>query len=515
MKKFIFFLALYVIIISIYDYTEYQLRKQNPTTDVYSLFNDTSFYSIDNYYYLSYTHNYLKGLGWRFSYDFSESGKPIGKGSYFRRVPGYPLLYFVFVSILGYDWGLTALIIFQHLLFVISIYCFYQILDFLELDSGPKNFLTFLYVVLPYFYSYCFYTLTESISPHLFIFYVYFLLKANKRTKHKTLNYGLASFFLGYAVLTRPYMGLSGILILYFLNKDFPVINNLKNIRYHIITLSVAGLMVLTWTVRNYIVAGEIVPLEKAYHPESLDREKPEFASLWNFVKCWEPDGGKMNEIHLDMFYSAVQRGDTSYVYREKFLATIPNYITQIISRQEINQALIAYQTLLLSQKPYYDQNIPMPSEYTPEQLRVASIFDNFVSRFKKAYPFKHYILNPLKQLKLIVLHSNTSHIYFFQEPFRHIQILNFVRYGLVLFHILLYVIMFLNLWWIRTNFKEVLITSVTPLLLVLFFMFIFQAVEQRYMLPFLPALFLGLGFFLNKIVILLKKYKNYANPQS
>lgn len=149
-----------------------------------------------------------------------------------------------------------------------------------------------------------------------------------------------------------------------------------------------------------------------------------------------------------------------------------------------------------------------MPSEYTAEQWKVAALFDGFVSRFKQRYPFRYYVLNPLKQLGLIVLHSNTAHIYCFQEPFRHIQILNIVRYCLVVFHISLYVIMFLNLWWIRTNFKETLIVSITPLLLVLFFMFIFQAVEQRYMLPFLPALFVGLGFFLQKTNLVDKTIK-------
>jgi hypothetical protein len=507
-KKVIIPLLLSFLLVAIFDDAEFQLRKAYPSP-AYSLFRGTSFNSIDNEYYLSYTNNYLKGHGWRFSmYSMQNSDEPVGKGSYFRRVPGYPLLYFVFVSLFGYHWGLVVLIIVQHLLFFASVYCFYQILCFLRFSKIVKILMMSSYIILPYFYSYAFYTLTESISPLLFIFFLYFLLKANNREKDKVLNYAIASFFLGYAILTRPYMGLAGLILLYFLNKDYPITQKLQHLKTNFLIFAVAGVMLMTWAVRNWLITGKLVFLEKATHPENLDRVKPEFNALWNFVKCWEPDGDKMNEIHLGMFYAAIKKGDTSQVYREKFVAKIPNYITQIIDKTEINQSLIAYQTLLLSQKPYFDKNIPMPSEYTAEQWKVAALFDGFVSRFKQRYPFRYYVLNPLKQLGLIVLHSNTAHIYCFQEPFRHIQILNIVRYCLVVFHISLYVIMFLNLWWIRTNFKETLIVSITPLLLVLFFMFIFQAVEQRYMLPFLPALFVGLGFFLQKTNLVDKTIK-------
>jgi hypothetical protein len=119
-KKVIIPLLLSFLLVAIFDDAEFQLRKAYPSP-AYSLFRGTSFNSIDNEYYLSYTNNYLKGHGWRFSmYSMQNSDEPVGKGSYFRRVPGYPLLYFVFVSLFGYHWGLVVLIIVQHLLF----FCF-------------------------------------------------------------------------------------------------------------------------------------------------------------------------------------------------------------------------------------------------------------------------------------------------------------------------------------------------------------------------------------------------------
>jgi len=317
----------------------------------------------------------------------------------------------------------------------------------------------------------------------------------------KVLNYVIASFFLGYSILTRPYIGIGGILLVYFLYKDFPVTANIKYIKQYFIVLSVAGCMILSWGLRNYIVSGEFVLLEKAYHPESLDRMKPEFVSIRKFLRCWEPDPSKMNEVQIDMFYAAINNADTSSKYRENFIRKVPSHVLKIISKQEINEVLTEYQKLLLSQKKYYDKNIPMPSEYTAEQLKVARMFDEFTNRFKAKYRIEYYVYNPLKQLNLIVIHSNTSNIYFFQI-LRNYTILNSVRYGLAFLHISLYIIMLLNLWWIKTHFKEVLIFSITPILPVMFFAFVFQIVEQRYMLPFLPLFFIGLGFFLEKTIL-------------
>jgi len=116
-KIFIFVLSLILVII--FDYTEYNLRKNNPTP-AYSLFKSFSFSSPDNEYYLSYTDNYLKGRGWRFSmYSMQKSDEPVGKGSYFRRVPGYPILYFLFISAFGAKLGMGILILFQHILLVL------------------------------------------------------------------------------------------------------------------------------------------------------------------------------------------------------------------------------------------------------------------------------------------------------------------------------------------------------------------------------------------------------------
>ncbi|MCS7078065.1 MAG: hypothetical protein NZ455_15240 [Bacteroidia bacterium] len=500
--RFIYILVLSFLVVSIVQFTEYSARYQANLVSKEGFFD-----SPDTEDYLSFAQNLIK-------YGEGISGykptNPPAKGSYFGRTPGYSIFIYISILFLGEKYGIWAVLFFNHLLFFLSLYCLNKILAYIKIPDTLNLFICFLYAVLPFFYTWSFYILTEPGSYPFFVFYIYFLLKAynTSNVNSKILNYVVASLFLGYGILIRPYIGISWLVIAYYLYLDY--VKKQKFLMPSFI-LSIPALIILVWGIRNYINTGELVLLMKQ-HPSTLNLYKKEYFSLWKFVRCWEPDGSKMNEVHLPMFYAAIKKGDTSQVYREKFLAIVPDYITQVVSKSEINQSLVAYQTLLLSQKKYYDKNIPMPSEYTPEQLKVAAIFDDFIRRFKQKYPLRHYVLNPLKQLKLIVLHSNTAHIYLFQEPFRHIQILNFMRYGLVLFHVSLYVVMFLNLWWIKTNFGEVLIISIIPLLLVLFFMFIFQAVEQRYMLPFLPALFIGLGFFMNKIVSLRIKNRNYAN---
>ena len=149
-----------------------------------------------------------------------------------------------------------------------------------------------------------------------------------------------------------------------------------------------------------------------------------------------------------------------------------------------------------------------MPSDYSREQLAVRTNFDNLTQKYKQAYPLDYYVLRPMRYLKMIVLHSNTAHIFYFQEEFRNNTLLNILRFLLVLFHILLYLLIPINLFLLWRK-KEVFIIVIIPLIFILFLIFPFQAIEQRYMLPFLPFLFLGIYPISEQIIHQFKKNAN------
>src|SRR5262249_26530788 len=124
----------------------------------------------------------------------------VGNGSYFRRVPGYSLLYYAAVATLGYEHGHQFLKYFQTVLFGVTVYMMFGIIFYLTKKEKLSLFLTALYGVLPFCSGYVYFTTTEAISPVLIVFYVYFLLRAytEEDPKRKIYYYIIANFFIGY-----------------------------------------------------------------------------------------------------------------------------------------------------------------------------------------------------------------------------------------------------------------------------------------------------------------------------
>jgi len=444
--------------------------------------------SPDNIYYLSPVENYLAGKGWRQS-------PSVGNGSYFRRTPGYPLLYYAFRRGLSFEKTLWALRTFQFILFLVSTYCVFYIFRFLNISLSSSVVLTLIYGCTPFFSSYTYFTLTESISPFLVIFSLFFLLKPPAETKSRRLHYQLSSFFLGYAIMTRPILGLliPGILLyVFFQSKSSSFLNR---------TLTASSIMIIpfcligVWAIRNYAVTKEFVALEMADHPESLDRMKPEFGAFWNFTKCWAEDGSRMNSYHIP-FYQSALAGDTSSAHIKKIIDHIPSEVKDELSEVAIRSTIKDYQHIIYLEKPYFDSVRPLPRQYSPDEMRVAAEFDLLTTKWVRRHYFKYYVLNPLKYVLDIVVHSNTSNLMIFQKPYRdNWLIMDVLRLSLAAIHIGLYFLLFVNLFTFSGATKNYVLFVLIPVTFIIFFVFYLQAIEQRYMLPVLPLILIGAGF--------------------
>ncbi|GHM99875.1 hypothetical protein WSM22_13650 [Cytophagales bacterium WSM2-2] len=259
--------------------------------------------------------------------------------------------------------------------------------------------------------------------------------------------------------------------------------------------------MIATWTIRNYAVTGEIVLLEKINHPESLDRMKPEFAAFWNFTKCWGEDGSKMNSYHIP-FFNATLSGDTSEVYVDRIIDNIPQEIRAEIGEINIRKVIKQYRSVIYSQRVFFEKNIAMPKEYSPKELQVAEQFDALAATWKKNHLFSYYVINPVRYLKDMILHSNTSNLLIFQVPFRNeIPILNVYRLFLAAVHISFYIILFIGVFAFRyLDWSQYFVLMVLPITFILFFVLYIQAIEQRYMLPVLPAILVGNGIVIERL---------------
>lgn len=467
--------------------------------------NETIF-TPDDEYYVSPVENYLAGKGWKRS-------PAVGNGDYFRRVPGYSLIYLVFAKFWGHQTAHHLIKYFQLLLFGVAVYCFSFITYWITKNQLLSIFLSLIYGVIPLFSGWLYYTMTEAITPSLMVLYVFYLVRACHQNdeRKKLLNYIAASFFLGYIILTRPYTGIAGMMIASCIVYDYYLQKQTKSFlflfRKAVLIGIVPLLMISAWTIRNYVLTSEFVPLEKAFHPQSLDRMKPEFEGLWSFAKCWGEDGPVLNSYHQPLYYRAVY-GDTSFIHIQKVLDTWPKNIVDEFGYQRLYNILKEHQRVVFEQKIYYDKQVAMPDHYMPEQLALQEQYHELIKEYKQKHFFSYWFKTPFIYLKRMMAHSNTSNIAYFQKN-KDVNIINLMRYMLVLLHISIYCCLFFNLIFMKNNLNKILF-AYTPFLFVLFFTVIHREIEQRYMLPILPVMLAGTGF--TSLIILSLKQRMKAS---
>ncbi len=503
-KKIIYLIVFVSLAIgfSLNEYNLHVIRQNNPANILINakatLYNETV-WSGDNEFYISPPENYLKGKGWR-------RDPPVGNGSYFRRVPGYSVFYFFFRILFNVPLALKLLKFAQMLLFALSVIYIYKILKLLKFSNVLVAGITFLYGAVPFFSCFAYYTSTESVSPYLAVFYFYFLLKAfyagDKKLKWN--YYLIASLFIGVSILTRPPMALLALSLPLFIYKDYYKEKGFFYFAKKSFLLTATPLLLISaWALRNYLLTKEFVPLEQAYHPQTLDRMKPEFEGILALTKCWgEATVGPkdFNSYYIPFQDSVLVNGDTSNVYIENILKAWPVQIINDIGQERLAAVLKEHQRALYLQKPYYDKNIAMPSDYFPLQLKVQSDYHILVSEFTKKHLLTYWLKTPFHYFKNMVFHSNTSQLFIFQKEVLGHQFLFVCKCFLFLLNILLYGVMFCNLFLIKDRILKYLF-AVTPLVMLLFFCLIFRQIEQRYMLPVLPLMVIGLAFPINYFI--------------
>jgi hypothetical protein len=486
------FAVTFLVSLVINEYNISTIKSFNPENKEFntiSIVEDETIWSIDNEYYLSPVINYREGKGWKRSPGVSD-------GDYFRRVPGYSIFYYVFVDFFGYKTGHKLIKFLQLLLFSLSIVCLYLIFYNLTKLKIASFVWSIIIGISPLLNSWLYFTLTESITPALMIFHLFFLMKAfnseNDNTKIK--HYTISSFILGITILTRPYTAIFLIPLGIFSFYDLYLIRQKKIflfLKNTCLIFLLPFMLVGIWGIRNYYLTSEFVFLEKAYHPQSLDRMKPEFEGMLSFVKSWGEDGSYFNTYHQPMYVAAL-KGDSSSKYVDQVLSSWPFHIINYFGEDRLYAILNKHQNAIYEQKIYFDKSIAMPSDYLPNQLNVQKEYHKLIEEYKRDFFFQYWFVSPLIYLKKMVLHSGTSHFFIFNEVNRGNKLINLSRLLLVIIHVLSYSALFINLFIQKNNLIK-LIFVYCPFFFILFFTVIHREIEQRYMLPILPLIFANL----------------------
>jgi len=468
-------------------YNRNYIIKTNPTNilqNTASLYKNISVYSVDNEYYLTPPTNYLSGKGW-----LRDPG--VSDADAVRRVPGYSVLYLMGLICFGENGSLLFLIFLQTFLYGLFTVCMYEIVRMLNLEfSGLKPMIIVLFA-LPLFYSFTFFTITEGVNLFFSGFLIYFTIKAKTYEKHKELNYFFASVFFAIIILTRPLGAIGGLLFILILTESK------KKVLSLCLMASVLPFILLgIWTYRNYkITNGELIILEKAYNPKSLDYFKIDLKGMADLYKCWGASGMEMAENVLWFTHSVTERRDSSDNSINAVYMRLPQKAKAVIKKEDFFEALRLHQLALFEKLEYNKKLIEMPPEYLPSQVAAYQKYKLLKLKYISAYPFDYYVLTPLRYLRQMMLHSNTSHIAFLNaQNLSPLFIL--LKGSLFLIHLLLYFIGFIVLF-IKKPFIIKLI-SLTTLVAICFFIFYFKEVEQRYMNPFLPFLLISFFYFIS-----------------
>jgi hypothetical protein len=451
----------------------------------------------DDVSYINPPGNYLQAGEWK------ENNR--GTIGYFIRPPGYGILYLLFLKLAGYPMSLKLLKIFQLMLFSVSVYWFYSIS--LSIIKNKTIALTgaAIYGVSPFMTGFLYYTLTEGITPQLILLFVFLLVKAHDGTNPRTKNtlYLLASIVFAYLIIVRPVLGVFGFLIPFFLWKEFKS-KTVKNIFAKCILFSaIAFSFISLWEIRNYRIAGHYVGLHPIYYEDGNSIYREPFKEFWNFAGGWaeKPDDGF---AYMVPFWEAAIKGDTSQKYISNILISLPSEVVMHFRKERLTAVFRDYQSAILIQKPYYEKNLPMPMGSYPEEQKVVKDLQQLDSEYRSYFWFTDHVSAPLKVFRLMAFNSNLS-LFIFQKTFRGNFLMEIFRYLFYGLHILCFLAIFFNLFFLRKQFLLVSIVSVGPLIYIFYLCYFQRGIEDRYSLPVLPLLMIGL---LNLVWVFYKKIR-------
>lgn len=475
-----------------------KINPKNIDANGKSILGGDMVFSVDSEYYKTPVDNYIDGKGWRRSPD-------IGNGSYFRRMPGYSLLYFFSIKLFGQKNALLFVKLFQILLLAIATIILFKLLLMISKKIWISFFTTAIFSVFPFFSGYSYSLLTEGITPSLTILMLYFTLKNRFTETPKFYNYIFSSVILTWLIFSRPYMAILGLILFVEIFYEYRThLNFLKQLILKcVLIFSIPLLFISLWTYRNYSITGEFVPLEKAFHPETLDRMKPEFDGMISFTKCWGEDGYFFDTYYHPLLYGAL-KGDTSVIYVKNTLRSWPSWVVNHFGYEKLYDLVREHQLVVFSQKKYFNEKIAMPSQYLHGQIEIHKKYKKLISDFKSEFPFVYYIQSPLTYLWRNIVHSHTSKLTIFENK----NIFTFfTKSMMLLIHIFFYLVLFYNLLFMRFGIDKIIFVF-TPLLFLFFFCFIHREIEQRYLLPVLPLLIISLAFiFRSNSIRLFKRY--------
>jgi hypothetical protein len=343
-----------------------------------------------------------------------------------------------------------------------------------------------IYGLLPLSIGFLYYTLTEGITPALFVISVYLMVKVTleKEVRFQLLYLLFAGGVYSILLIVRPFLVvflpifLVGLFINWINQKGLKiaVLNT-----FFFLLLSISG--IATWQIKSKIELGKWLGLHPIYQNEIPGVFRKPHASLWELFKGWESNGAHFHETIVP-FWEATMTLDTSQKQIDKVIAEIPNNVVKSIGKQELIWAFRLYQKAIIAQKPYYEKRKLMPPYLLKAEQRAMKNFDRLAVKFRSNNLYQYHIQTPFQVSKSMVFHSNLS-LHQFQHAYRGtiwMETLRLLCFGI---HSLAFLLLPLALFTLKDARIRLLILGI---LSYCFYLIYFQrGIEERYTLPMLP----------------------------
>lgn len=398
-----------------------------------------------------------------------------GRRAYVLRPPGYGLVYGFFVGFFGHPQALWAMMVLQVLLWSLAVSQLPQLGRNLGLSPRVSFFSAITVTVMPAFWGFLSYTLTEALTPSLVILFYVFFFRGVK---------GDISWLFGSALiaalifLIRPALLVLTAGIIPFLNRRV------------LLCLLISMIPLGLWQWRVFQHTGQL-NLHPIYHSDANNLYRPLHAAIWDFHKMTGQSGAEFHNSMRVLWRSAEgSLGKREAV--EMALSQLPPSAIRSVGDEELRAAYSKYAEVLSLQVPYRQAELAItdPLEGEAELLEA---FSAFRKKYVSDNPIRAWVLVPAEVFWELTFHSNLS-LYIFQKPLRGMVLIEILRGFSLLIHFGSFVmVIFASVILFRNRAASAL--AVPILVYLAYLIFIQRGVEERYTLPFLvPAFYLALA---------------------
>ncbi|MCZ4410146.1 hypothetical protein O3Q51_15085 [Cryomorphaceae bacterium 1068] len=396
-----------------------------------------------------------------------------GLGGYVLRSPGYGMIYGVFSYLSDATNGLWAMVLFQLILWSLAVGAIPFLARSLGFTEKVSWWLAVFISLMPMFYGFLSYTLTEALTPSLVVFFYTFLFLGIERNRKLLLVSAIA---LGFLILLRPAMIL---LVISYL----PFYSLLKKRLVSVLLISL--LPIFLWQVRVHRFIGRF-DLHPIYQTDAADLYRPLHKAAWGFHKMTGQTGVEFHQS-MGMLWQAAEGAISEGKAINGTIEKLDGSVLQTFSRDELTEFYSQYIAVLRQQVPYQLANQPINHSLTGE-ADLSKRFDLVKKEYVSDNFTRAWLVGPATVVKELTVHSNLS-LYLFQKPLRGNVLIELLRWLSLLVHLFTYLLAFVFLFRKKSSWY----TSIwLPAMLFFFYLiFIQRGIEERYMLPYLIPLFL------------------------